>query len=539
MQARLQPRVIQPRPTPRTAPLTTGMTHNTESEFKLRAQQPIEIATIDSTLQELGQKCRLADARRHTDTYLDDERGSLLRQGIGLRVRAGGGKRQLTCKTRRKDDGRLFVRDEIEAPWPTEELPASVHDLPDDLREAIQPFVGERALMPQQVLNVHREIRMLTDGDKDLCELAIDFVEATANDRTATFQEIELEVCNNLEANERLAKQLQERLPVDFAQQDKPSHAAALLGIQDPIDATAEELALRPISSVIPEQLQQILVANVELEHAVRDVGHRATVHEMQVGLERMATMIRAFDDLWQQPVHERMCTHLHTTHRQLGAVRSFHVLLDNMRNQVGSLPMQLHEAGNETVLWAEGQRDVAMDRLSEWLGDERRKATCAEFAQDITAMSADAESAQKPLLHEAPTRLAAAVKELRERLAATDKALRPEDAAAIREPLRQVRHLAAQFASVPGMSFKKSLKAVARALRHVDNACELEATTTTMLQWVATPSADLTSHSWRAAALGGLATLHSTAADEARMVAKEALERLDKEQVWRRFPTA
>lgn len=515
------------------------MAHNTESEFKLRATQPIEVATIDATLLELGQKCRLADVRRHTDTYLDDERGSLLRQGIGLRVRAGGGKRQLTCKTRRKDDGRLFVRDEIEAPWPEEKLPASAHDLPDDLRESIQPVVGERALLPQQVLTVHREIRILTDGDSDLCELAIDFVEATANDRTASFQEIELEVCSNLEANESLAKKLRERLPVDFAQQDKPSHAAALLGIEAPIDAAAEELALRPIRSVIPELLQQTLTATNELEQTVRDVGHRATVHEMQLGLERMETLILAFDDLWEQPVHQRLCAHLHTTQRQLGTVADLHVLLDTMRSQVRSLPMQLHEAGHESVLWAERQRDVAMDRLSEWLGDERRKTTCAEFARDITAMSTDADNAQKPLLHEAPTRLAASVQALRERLAASDHELPPEDAATISESLRRVRHLAEQFASVPAMNYKKSLKAVARVLRHIDNACALEATSTSMLQWVATPSADPTSDSWRAAALGGLATLHSAAADEARGVAKEAMGRLDRDQVWRRFPTA
>ena len=210
------------------------MSHHTESEFKLRAQQPIEIATIDATLSELGQNCRLADSRRHTDTYLDDEHGSLLRQGIGLRLRAGGGKRLLTCKAQRQDDGQLFVRDELEIPWTAGELPGSAHDLPNELRRVIEPLVGDHTLSPQQTLIVHREVRMLTAGDNDLCELAIDFVAAVANGRRATFQEIELEVCSDLAANERLAKQLQQRLPVDFAQQDKPSHAAALLGLRFP-----------------------------------------------------------------------------------------------------------------------------------------------------------------------------------------------------------------------------------------------------------------------------------------------------------------
>lgn len=524
------------------SPVTTvrnrpGMKQHTESEFKLRAQQPIKVALIDAALHELGQNCRLSDARRHTDTYLDDERSSLLQNGIGLRLRAGGGKRLLTCKARRRDDGALFVRDEIEVPWAAEELPGLARELPDELRSIIQPIVGERALLTQQVLTVHREIRMLSDGSNDLCELAIDFVTATANDRSAKFQEIELEVCNNLPANEQLANELQKRLPVDFAEDDKPSHAATLLEIEIPADLAAEELAGRPIGELIPEQLQAILSENSELEDTVRDVGHRSTVQQMQHGLERMECLVWAFRDLWERSVHERLRSHLRTTQRQLSTVRDLHFLVDNMRIHAQSLPTQLHDAGSDAVIWAERERDTAMDRLSEWLGDQRRKVTCDEFAADIIATSPESEQAKAPFLPQATTRLAATIASLRSRLAATDSDPLPADALDLSEQLRSALHLCEHFGNLAPMSYKKSAKAIARVLRHVDHASSLDTAVASMLQRDPGAANKPDEPSSRTAAIGGLATLHHEAAKEARAVAQAALERLDREQVWRRFP--
>jgi len=511
------------------------MSHHTESEFKLRATQPIETAAVDALLRELGATCRTSSARHHTDTYLDDDRGSLLRAGVGLRLRAGGGKRLLTCKTSRKDDGRLFVRDEIETAWLEEELPADARNLPDELREAVQPFVQSRALAPQQTLQVQREIRVLTDGDKDLCELAIDFVEAHANEHKVSFQEIELEVLNNVDKNEQLAKQLQERLPVEFAKQDKPAYAAALLGIEAPIDKAAEDLAMQPLAESIPAQLQQLHERATELEHAVREVGHHSTVTEMQTTLERQDVLLRAFADLWPAATTERMRNYLRTTHRHLGSVRELHALLDSLRTQTDALPTQLQDARQAVIAAAERERDVTMDRLSEWLADPLRDKTRSEFDQDTREVAADAPDGELPLLHAAPPALTAAVTALREQLAATDRDLPANDANSLRVALQNVHHLAEQFADLPGASYKKSVKAVARVLRHVVRVCDAETTMATLLQWVEHGD-DSSEQRYRAAALGGLATLHAATATEAREVTRDVLERLDRDPVWRRF---
>ena len=210
------------------------MSDQIESEFRLRARRRLEVAAVDAALLDLDAPCRLRTSRRHSDTYLDDSLGSLMRAGIGLRLRLHSSSRVLTCKLRRAMEGVLHVRRELEAPWRPDSLPELAGQLPEPLRGALQPLLDDRVLLPRQRLEVQRELRALTKSGSDLCELAIDSVEAIANDRTAEFQEIELEVIADVAANERLAHELRERLPVEFAGDDKPSHAAALLGIELP-----------------------------------------------------------------------------------------------------------------------------------------------------------------------------------------------------------------------------------------------------------------------------------------------------------------
>lgn len=509
------------------------MPPTTESEFKLRAQQPIETATIDAALRELDVLCRSQSERRHTDTYLDDNRGSLLRAGIGLRLRAGGGKRVITCKTQRKDDGRLFVREELDSRWTAEQLPARATELPDELRAAVLPFVENRELVPQQTLEVRRETRLLTDGKQDLCELAIDFVDARANDHTVSFQEIELEVLHDVARNEELAGQLKQRLPVEFAKQDKPKYAAALLGIEAPIRQGAEELALQPAAQAIRAQLQQLHGEVIELEPAVRDVGHHRTVTDMHTAIERQEALLGAFSELWPDDARERMGAYLRTSRRHLGAVAELHTLLDGLREHAEQLPEQMHSARDAIMAATEQQRDLAMDRLSEWLSNPQRKKTTSEFEADMHTTT----EPDKPetLLHAAPAAVADAAARLRTQLGETDAKRTVADAGALRGKLQSLLSLAEQFQDLPEANYKKSIKAVARSLRHTARFCDTEMTIGRLLEWIDAPPDGLDGR-MHAAALGAFATRLTETAAESRTVAREVTERLDKKSVWRRF---
>jgi inorganic triphosphatase YgiF len=205
-----------------------------ESEFKLRASAPIEVGAVDAALRAVGPPCRAAESRAQVDTYLDDAAASLARAGVALRVREGQGRRVLTCKAQGEVRGGLHVRREVEAPWQGAAPPLRAAELPASLRPLIEPETGERPLAPIVTLHVHREVRVLTEAGHDVCELAVDSVRATAEGREATFQEVELEVLASPEISARLADELRARLPLAFATEDKPTHAAALLAIPRP-----------------------------------------------------------------------------------------------------------------------------------------------------------------------------------------------------------------------------------------------------------------------------------------------------------------
>ena len=128
-------------------------------------------------------------------------------------------------------EGSMHRRREVEASWQPSKLPERTEQLPRSLRDVIEPLVGDRELRARLQLSVVRELRMLASDGDDICELAIDTVSARAGDRRVAFQEIELEVLRHPKENGRIAAGLQTRLPVDFATDDKPTHAAATLGL--------------------------------------------------------------------------------------------------------------------------------------------------------------------------------------------------------------------------------------------------------------------------------------------------------------------
>ena len=166
------------------------MTDTTETEFKLRATRPLEVAAVDAVLREIGIPCRASTSSNHTDTYLDDPLGTLTAAGVGLRLRTGSGGQSLTCKARGSSGNGLFVREELDADWPGSDLPRTARELPAALRDRVEPFVLDRSLLPILQLATQRDSRMLVQEDQDLCELTIDRVEAATGGRTVTFHEV-------------------------------------------------------------------------------------------------------------------------------------------------------------------------------------------------------------------------------------------------------------------------------------------------------------------------------------------------------------
>ena len=513
----------------------TSMSNHTEREFKLRATQTIEIAAVDAALRELGAPSRLSETVRHTDTYLDDSRATLLRAGIGLRIRSKQGHKRLTYKSRQQSEDGLFVRDEIEADWSNDQLPQSAAQLPEELRTILEPLLHQRVLVPQQVLSVHREIRMLMNGEEDLCELAIDYVVAEANGHCATFQEIELEFVKNEAANQELANQLRSRLPVELASQDKPSYAAALLGMELPAEASAEDRALARISASIPKQLLGLL-ASIQTITSAKQPLTDELVGELESLHHNIDTLTQSFAGLWPEDAAEQMHAFVRETLRRLREVSILDRLVGNLEVHLAALPDPLASSGHETGKWLQDLRNTEAERLQQWLHSDEHRASQEQLEQGFAAVTADCELANKQLLHEAPPRLAAAIERLRAQLNETNIDLPIAQVRSLLRRTQDVHDLATSFADLPGKSYKKSLKAVARARRHLEAVSDLDSIATLLIQAVVRPMADGEQRVLRAAVLGSLATRNAWAEEDTRQVAREALERLNRDQVWRRF---
>lgn len=510
------------------------MSNHIEREFKLRAKQPVEIAAIDAALLELGASSRHNQTVRHTDTYFDDARATLLREGIGLRMRAANGRCRLTFKSRKQSAGGLFVRDEIEVDWPHQELPNSAAELPAELRVVVEPLLRHRKLQPLQVLSVHREIRMLTDGNADLCELAIDYVVAKANGHCATFQEIELEFQRDEEKNQQLASDLRGRLPVDFASQDKPSHAAALLGIELPSRESDEERARTHIRSSIPAQLQTLL-DDLHWAEAQRTPLSLDEVRELQAQVQRIDSLVASFAELWPKETLTRMRSLLHGMHKRTADVAALDTLVASLEEHLAILPMQLVSDGQETATWILSMRDTAALRLQQWLRSDEFQATQRQLEDDFPR-TGESKLANENLIHEAPLRIAEGASRLRKLMKKANLSDPVSAGHSLIERVRRVHDLTEHFAELLHRGYSRSCKSVAKVRRHLEAVANLNRVGELLMQWILTPMTDSDQRARRAAVLGLLVTQNASATDAARAVAAKAIGKMDRKKVWRRF---
>lgn len=535
------------------------MADHVETEFKLRAREPLEVAAIDAALREFGAGCRRIESRRHTDVYLDDARGSLARVGVGLRLRAAPDGRRLACKGRPRPTsgaangngaaapragaspvavrGGLFVRTELEAGWPDPALPRFAGELAAELRDAVEPFVLDRPLVPTLQLDVRREIRVLQHDSQDLCELAIDRVAATAAGRSASFEEVEIEVFDDVASNERLANELKDRLPLAFAEQDKPTHAAALLGIEHGAPPRSEGLALEPAGRTIAARVEAQLLAMRVAEVGVRSSPDPEPLHQMRVAIRRLRTLIRAFAELWAPATAARLLETLGETGRRLGAVRDLDVMATALPGEIDALPAALRAAGQQSLTWLCAQREAARRDLRRWLCEQARLAAAAGTEDDLRALALDSAAARQPLSAAAPGRLASAVARLRKRISALPPDLPIEPAHRLRLAAKRVRYLAEEFQDLPGFDLGKALRRVVRVQQAFGAVCDHEVAAQRLIGWVHAAAQASGDGAMTAAALGGLAARHLAAGVAARDGASRSLARLDRKAIWRRFP--
>lgn len=510
-----------------------------ETEFKLRATGPLEVAAVDASLRALA-SVRASSSIRHVDVYFDDDRGSLRAAGIGLRLRRSDDGAELCCKGRaRVVDGR-FERGELELPWPHAHLPQRAAELPPELADRVEPFTRLRPLQPFLELATWRDARIVTHAGHDVCELVVDQVTASADGRSATFAEVELEVLDDLATTEQLATALRQHLPLQPAEQDKPTHAAGLLGLLPP-----PAVAAAPWTGATPlgDALRSIVKAHgadlLAAEAAVRGGDGAAALHTLRVALRRLRSLVRSCRDAWPAERAERALQCLAELGRTCGSCRDHDVMLELVGDGLARLPSALRQGGDAALQQLRVQRDAAAATL-------QRQLRTAEHLQQLDALFADLDAighdatgpdgaaANAPLATALPHHFAPAIARVRKLLEKLPAELPLLAVHELRLAVKRLRYLAEEFAELPGHDYARSLAALTTLQQALGGVCDAEAAAE-RLAHTATTVGDAA----QAAVFGALAMWQHHRAGRARNAAGKALAKADRKKVWRRFPAA
>lgn len=511
------------------------MPDHVETEFKLRAARPIEVAAMDAAIREAGFQCRTIEERRHVDVYLDDAHRSLWHGGIGLRVRDDRGRRTVTCKSRARRDGALFVRAEREARWSGQALPALARDLPAELRDATEPLTLDRPLAEILRLAVVRESRMLQVEGRDVCTVVLDRVEAGVGARTVAFAEIEIEVVDELPLCERLAQAFLERLPVRAAEEDKPAHAASLLGVTPAAAPTAAVDPEAPTGTIVVDLVRRHLAAVGQAEIGVRTGADADPPHVMRVALRRARGLVRAFRSLWPEETATWLLDQLGATSRRLGELRDLDVLLADLPARCEQLPGGLRDTAVATLVpWLRTRRQRVQGELRDWFGSPRRLADARALDERLAAIAAG-EFAAQPIAASLAPRLAHLVATTRKLATALPHDLPHDPTHQLRVTVKRLRYFVEEFAAFAPADHAKALRLLADLQGELGVVCDHERATQMLLDWIRTAATDGGQPEF-AATLGGIATLHTRAGRRACKRALRALARVDRRKVWRRL---
>lgn len=515
-----------------------------EIEFKLRTRQPLEVASVDACLREAPPNCVALDSELHRDVYVDTDDFGLRARGAGLRLRttAGPASPELTFKSRVRRDGARHERIERTVAWPSAQPPSHVDQLPGDLHTAVLALVGHASLAPVLTLLVDRERRSLRNGDVELCEVAIDRVEAERCGRRATFAEVEVEVRGDGDVAASISARLQRELGLEPAADDKPSHALAQLGVAAapsleaaPAPATVAPAAPPPAEAGEPGQAAATTAAEDPLASAVQAqcaawqaaVGgfgsepSPALVHAYRVALRHLRTLLACSPERWPGDAAATLAAELAGRAEAAATTRTFDVLLTQLEAALADAPPALAEGAIAAREWFRRQRTASAVRFAAELPhDERLVMALADLAPPASDLAAPW-----------PTLLRDHVLRFRKRLRRAIEANDLDTEHRARLATKRLRQLAAMLPAIATELGDKRLRRLAELQHRLGERRDLEAAIAGLTARLAATPPPPTAE---AAALGAaLATL----TDSARRAAKgtqQLLQKLVRRRVWR-----
>jgi inorganic triphosphatase YgiF len=323
-----------------------------EMETPREVELKLEVGAAD--LERLARHPWLAQisegrpvTRALRSVYFDTPELALWRRGLVLRVREIGRRRLVGAKTRGVARGGLVAREEAEAllRWagpdlrsvPRAELLAAIPDR--RLARAIGREVAGRRLVPRVETRVRRTQRRLRLGVARV-ELALDAGEVRAGRRSLPIRELELErIAGPLRALHDVALHLAAEVALRPGLIGKAERGFALLLGEEPAPSRAEPIVLERnasldavLAAVLGECLRQVAANQPAAERGADPEG----VHQMRVGVRRLRSALRLFDEWLPERTARALCEELRWLGRELGRARDLDVFLFELLARLG-----------------------------------------------------------------------------------------------------------------------------------------------------------------------------------------------------------
>lgn len=308
-------------------------TSHREIEFKFTVPPDISI-DLPGLLTGCSAEATELERRHLVATYYDTSALSLLRWGITMRHRTGGGDDGWHIKVPAHPNGNGVERDEIH-------VDAAPSPIPGQLATIVAPLTRRRELQPLATVATNRTPFLVRDGSgNDLIEIVDDYV-TVATDTTvpasspdASFHEVEVELLVDSRQARQLAADISDALLQSGAHRSSVSKAARALGpaAGDPPDVPALAFpkpsapAIDALKAVFSAYVRDLLLADVGVRRALPD-----SVHQMRVACRRLRSALKTFRPLLDDETVTYLREELRWLASELGEVRDAEVQRDRL----------------------------------------------------------------------------------------------------------------------------------------------------------------------------------------------------------------
>ena len=301
-----------------------------EVEFKLRVPTDDDV-NVQEVVEASGLHVDRDDHRSMDATYFDTPNLTLIRWGITLRHREGGGDDGWHMKLpvlSLPSKNASFTRDELH-------IDSSAKQVPTDMVSTAAPLLRRQELVPVARVHTERSPFLLSVEDGvTLLEVVDDYVSVSRLDsgdpgEAVTFHEIEIELVERSERALREAQRLSAAFQRVGAVPSSVSKAAQAMGRRagDPPDVPPLDYpdpdapAVDALKAIFSGYVRDLLFADVGVRRRQDDA-----VHQMRVACRRIRSSLKTFEPILDPEAVGFLRAELAWLAAELGGVRDTEV---------------------------------------------------------------------------------------------------------------------------------------------------------------------------------------------------------------------